>query len=153
MEPENFFLKYAFPCSWVIYARGEISLEEYNVLKEAALEGKKLSRDFLEKVYFRAFERLSRIAEEMNKDKWDMQVIEEYFRNRHNSIVELSEHPQLIKEFCKVYESTIKSISDEFYIVKYGLNKERKVKKVFVPNANIGDRIRIHYDYAIEKVN
>lgn len=87
MSPEVYFLRYAFPCSHVLLnIRREINEKEYRKMERAALEGRALDKGFLEKVFFRAFERMQKIAEELKKDKWDIDVIREYFCKRHNAI-------------------------------------------------------------------
>ena len=78
MEPEVLFLKYAFPCAFIIKQRGEISDFEHQILEDAAINNKVLERKLLEKVFFRAFERINKVAEEKNKDKWDIEIIREY---------------------------------------------------------------------------
>ena len=153
MAPEVYLLRYAFPCSHILLnIRKEISEEDYKKMEVAALEGIKLDRKFLERVFFRAFQRMQKIADELGKDKWDIDIIKEYFCKRHNAIVNSSDNPDSFKDMCKVHEGKVIEIADNFLIVKYKNKKERKVKIDYVRGVKVGEKVRIHYNYAIEKV-
>ena len=157
MEPEVLFLKYAFPCAFIIKQRGEISDFEHQILEDAAINNKVLERKFLEKIFFRAFERIEKLTKELNKDKWDYEVIKEYFTDRHNSIIDegmysYAEAPESLKNLCKVHKAEIIQIKDDSLIVKYNKEKLRPVIKSLVKNVKIGDFVTIHYGYAVEKL-
>ena len=157
MEPEVLFLKYAFPCAFIIKQRAEISDFEHQILEDAAINNKVLERKFLEKIFFRAFERIEKLAKELNKDKWDYEVIKEYFTDRHNSIIDegmysYAEAPESLKNLCKVHKAEIIQIKDDSLIVKYNKEKLRPVIKSLVKNVKIGDFVTIHYGYAVEKL-
>lgn len=151
VNPEVYFLKYAFPCSHILKFRGEVSNEDILKLKDAALNNRKLERAYLEKIYFRAFARMDKIARELKKDRWDLEVIKEYFRVRHNDVVACSDNDDSFKDLCKVHKATVKEKRKESILVEYG-ERKRVVKKDFVPNVEVGDVVTIHYDYAIEKI-
>ena len=51
MKSEVFFLKYAFPCSFIILQRGEITQEEFDQLEKAAINEDILPRKKLEKIF------------------------------------------------------------------------------------------------------
>ena len=157
MEPEVLFLKYAFPCAFIIKQRAEISDFEHQILEDAAINNKVLERKFLEKIFFRAFERIEKLTKELNKDKWDYEVIKEYFTDRHNSIIDegmysYAEAPESLKNLCKVHKAEIIQIKDDSLIVKYNKEKLRPVIKSLVKNVKIGDFVTIHYGYAVEKL-
>ena len=150
---EVYFLRYAFPCSHIICKiRKEISDEEYKKMERAAAEGKVLGREYLEKVFFRAFERIEKIAKEMKKDKWDKEVIEEYFVRRHNFFVDASDNPESFKELCRIHRANVSDVKGKELIVEYENGKKRTVKNNYVPNVKVGDKVMIHYFYAVEKV-
>ena len=153
MEPEIYFLKYAYPCSHILCAvRKEITKKEFNEMENAAINNIKLEREFLEKVYWRAFERINKLTKEMGKEKWDIEVIKEYFLIRHNDILDNSDYPESFKEMCKVFTGeVIRKTNDGEIIVKYK-NNERKVKTNYLPEIKIGDKVTIHWQYAIEKI-
>ena len=155
MRPEVYFLKYAYPCSWVIQMRGEILEEDLKRLEDAAVYSKVLPREYLERIYFRAFARIKKIAAEMGKNEyWDNAVIEEYFRRRHNAFVDASEHPESLKKLCRVHEAEVLMVEGNKLVVRYKHEgeRQRKVRKDFVPDAKAGEKVTIHYHYAIERV-
>ncbi|MFH0970465.1 MAG: HypC/HybG/HupF family hydrogenase formation chaperone [Candidatus Diapherotrites archaeon] len=156
MKPEILFVKYAFPCAFILRERNEITEEELSMIEQAALHEKILPRDFLERVFFRAFNRIDRLANEMKKRRWDYEVIHSYFVSRHNEIIsngsEAYEHaPDSLRELCKVYSAKIQSIQDTTLVVKYG-DKIRPVCGEMIPFPKIGENVTIHYGYAIERV-
>ena len=157
MEPEVLFLKYAFPCAFIIKQRGEINEFEHQILEDAAINNKVLERRLLEKVFFRAFERINKVAKELNKDKWDSEVIKEYFINKHNSIIDegmysYAEAPESLKNLCKVHKAKVIKTKNNFLIVEYDNKKTRAASKDLVKNVKIGDYVTIHYGYAVEKL-
>lgn len=158
MEPEVYFIRYAHPCAHILCnVRGEVSEEEFAAMGRAAVEGRKLDREFLEGAFWRAFTRISKIAEELGKDKWDVDVIHEYFCVRHNAVLDGSDYPEAFKEMCKVYEGEVLSEEEDgevvvSYLSEQGGIKKRKVKKDYLPDLQPGDRVRIHWMYAVERV-
>ena len=157
MRSEVLFLKYAFPCAFVIRQRGEINEEEFKRLEEAAIHNKVLPREMLERIFFRAFERIKIVAQSMKRDIWDAEVIRAYFVKKHNAIIDEGMYsyataPPSLKDLCKVHKATVKDIKDDILIVEYGTGKRRPVMKSLVPNAKKGDKVTIHYGYAIEQV-
>jgi hypothetical protein len=154
MKPEIFFIKYAFPCAYILLERKEISEVELKELENAAIKSIVLPRAKLEKYFFRAFKKIKPIAKDLGKDKWDIGVLKEYFINKHNTIIEkgmyaYAKAPETLKNLCKVHIAKIIDIKDNILIVKY-LDKTRPVKKDLVKEAKIGDKVTIHYGYAIE---
>src|SRR3989339_218771 len=108
MVPEEFFLRYAFPCAHVLLETGVINEKRYKELEDCAKTGNFLSR----------------------------KIIEEFFR-----------------DFCKVHIAKVKEIlPEEFLLVEYD-DKKRPVSRVYVPEAKVGDKVRIHHAYAIEMVD
>jgi hypothetical protein len=154
--PEILFVKYAFPCAFILRERGEITKGELFKLEDAALHEKILPRPFLEKIFFRAFRRIQVLAMEMGKDKWDYDVIRAYFVTRHNEIIlegmeTYARAPDSLKELCMVHESKIQSIRGDVLVVKYG-KKTRPVMGTMIPSPKVGEKVTIHYGYAIERL-
>ena len=81
-------------------------------------------------------------------------MIKEYFVERHNDVLEKSDYPESFKEMCCVYEGTVMSEADGEVVVSYvsrdGSEKKRKVKKDYFDELKIGDKVRIHWQYAVE---
>lgn len=157
MIPEVFFVKYAFPCSFVLRQQKKITQEDFVTLEDAALHQKVLNKVFLERVFVKAFERISVLAEEMNKNKWDLDVLREYFLVRHNEIIEggqstYANTPPVLNELCMVHKAKVIGKKDSVLIVEYGFGKKRPVNNDLVPNAKVGNTVTIHYGYAVEIV-
>ena len=157
MKPEVLFLKYAFPCTFVIRQRGEITDEELKRLEEAAINNEVLPRMFLERVYFRAFERIDKLAHELGKERWDPAVIRDYFVHRHNDIIDkgmysYAKAPESLKNLCKVHVATVKEVTGDVLVVEYGRGQRRPVSKDLIANVRAGDKVMIHYGYASEKL-
>lgn len=158
-KAEVLFVKYAFPCAFIIRQRGEISQKELDELEAAAINGKVLDRVFLERVFFRAFRRIEILAQEMKKDKWDYEVIHHYFVSRHNELIEngmeaYATAPETMKDLCRVHRAKIMKVKGNYLVVQYGKeNKLRPVMGEMISNPKVGELVTIHYGYAVEKVN
>ncbi len=157
MHPEIYFLKYAFPCSFVLKKRKEITEKEFNLLQDSVTNGKILPRRFLEKIFFRAFRRIEKLAQEMSKDKWDIEVLRKYFFVRHNCVIdngqdEYRRAPEVLKSLCKVHKAKIIQVNEDSLVVEYDGRKKRVVSKLLVPEVVEGNLVTIHYGYAVEKL-
>ena len=91
MRPENFFLRYAYPCAYIAMDKGEISSEELAFLEDVAVNNKEITREKLEKVFHRAFSYIDKLAAKMGKTRWDIDVIKEYFYRNHNEVIDAGE--------------------------------------------------------------
>lgn len=157
MRIEKYFLRYAFPCAFVIRTRNEIDDAAYSELEDAAVKGKLIERERLEKIFHKAFAELSRIAKEKGKGKWDPSVIRHYFLNEHNKIIDrregsYKEFPPALCELSKVLVGEIIEKSNDVLSVKIK-GKTRKVLNHFVQEAKEGDKVTVHYGYAVEVVD
>ena len=157
MKEEVFFLKYAFPCSFILLDRKEITKEELDKLEKAVVNDEVLDREYLEKIYFRAFQKIEKFANELKKDKWGLEVLKKYFIEEHNCIINEGKYayakaPESLKNLCKVHKAKVLEIKDEVLIVEYDGNKKRPVMKLLVPGVVVNDIVTIHYGYAIEKL-
>ncbi|MFH1182478.1 MAG: HypC/HybG/HupF family hydrogenase formation chaperone [Candidatus Woesearchaeota archaeon] len=156
MRNETYFLRYAYPCLFVIKQRGEIDDALMEKLRLAAAKDEPVDRALLEKVFFRAFKRMKKVADEMKKSVWDVEVIKDYFLGRHNMIIDAGletyeKAPETLKKLCRVREGKIVALKKGALVVD--LNGERRpVNSDFVPDAKVGDRVTVHYGYAVEKL-
>ncbi len=169
MTPEDLFLKYAFPCTIVKVARKEITQQEYESLEQAAKGNQPVSRAMLEKTYPAAVARMKAVAEEKGQVYFSVENIRDYFLGRHNELLQGTFHPnkqqgppldqnlpQAIRELCLITTGKIVKKGETFYVVKFTAGeqtKRRTVSNDLLPNAGIGDVVRIHYGYAVEKVS
>lgn len=158
MEPEVYFIKYAYPCAHILCkVRKDVSEEEFRAMEDAAINNKIMDREYLERVFFRAFNRIGKIAQELGKDKWDKEVIEEYFVGRHNDVLEKSDYPESFKEMCCVYGGEVVELDEKggvvvLYKSRDGTTRKRKVRKDYFKDLKIGDKVRIHWQYVVEKI-
>ena len=156
---ERFFLKYGFPCANVLIDMSEISQEQFDRLEHACRNNEHISKEKIEDLFKAAFRRIKQLAEEMKiEDYWDHRVIEEYWHRNHNVIIDEKDgnyknFPQSFCDFCKVHVATVlQVISPELVLVSYG-NTKRPIFTLFVPDLKVGDKIRIHHAYAVEKAD
>jgi len=162
MTVENFFLRYAYPCAYILLQLKEISQEELDELEDIAVNKKNISRERLEKTFHSAFQYISELAKKRKKDKWKPEIIKEYFYSYHNKIIDekrgiYAKTPVMLNELSRVEIAKIKDKKDDVLIVEYIDKKNNKLKNrnvhnTFVPTAKVGDTVTIHYGYAIEIV-
>lgn len=152
--PEVEFLRYAFPCTRMRKLRGLITDHDISYLKNAVLSNSVLPRSELERIFADASREITQLAEELGKDKWSPEVIRTYFLERHNTTVENDPDFPLdsFRNICKILDAEVLNhISDNTVTVKYGTSV-RNVSKEFFPDVSIGARVRIHYDYIVDKL-
>jgi hydrogenase maturation factor len=153
MKPEEYFFKYAFPCAWVKLERKELSRNKYNELKRRFLKNMPPNRKELEEIFYKAFFWIRQLAKDMNKSKWNLEVLQRYWRKEHNRIVEEEDIgiPKSLKDLCKIHEAEVIEKKRNKLIVKYN-NSKRVVFNSIVPDASVGNIVTIHYAYAIELI-
>jgi len=148
MEPEIFFLKYAFPCSFVLLSRGEINQREHKLLYKSAKEEKlSLPIEKIEKIFWRALEFVGSIS--------DLNSVQKYWWFDHNKYLKLkkfkSVENELMKE-CFVIPCEVISVPRNVAEVKSSfLDKTVRLKTDFV-DVRLGDKVTKHYDYICEKM-
>lgn len=157
-SPEEFFLKYAFPCAHVLLQVGAMTKEQYEELENNAKNGETPTRETMESSFPAAFRRIKHLAKEMNiEDHWDIRVMKEYWHNNHNINIDekegsYSKFPESFCDFCKTHIAEVLEILPEgFLLIKYD-EKTRPVSGEYISDAKVGDKVRIHHAYAIEKV-
>ena len=149
MKPEIFFLKYAFPCSFVLLSRGEINQKEHRLLYKSAKEEKLyLSIERVEKIFWRALEFVNSIS--------DLNSVQKYWWFDHNKYLKFKKfkniEDRLIKE-CMVIPCEIVSVSGNEAEVKSSFfDKTVKLKTDFV-DVEPSDKVTKHYDFVCEKMS
>jgi len=156
VSPEQLFLRYAVPCSFVLQQKGEVDEQTVVDFELAAMDEKQIDRKVIERVFHRAVRRMGQVANELDKDVWDCDVIREYFLRRHNQIIDegvddYAEAPETLKELCKVQRAKVVSKHPNFLVVTLPNGKTRTVIPPFVKDAVEGDEIIIHYGYGVER--
>jgi len=148
MKPEIFFLKYAFPCSFVLLSRGEINQKEHKLLYRSAKEEKLyLSIERIEKIFWRVLEFVGSIS--------DLNSVQKYWWFDHNTYLNLKKSKgigsEVIKE-CQVIPCRVLLVSGNKVKVKSPfLDKIMELKADFV-DVRLGDKVTKHYDYVCEKI-
>ncbi|MBT4540471.1 hypothetical protein HOC35_03075 [Candidatus Woesearchaeota archaeon] len=166
MISEQYFFKYAWPCTEVILMDKRIRQQRFDDLKYAVENDITPSREVLEDTYKVAFVNLKELAERMNKDCWDIEVIKRYFsEDEHNMLIEsekafFNKFPPTVRDLCKIHTAIIDKIETiagkRIMFVKYKINgKEIERRCINIYNLSIepNDIVIIHYAYIIEKVN
>ena len=158
LSPESYFLRYAYPCSFMLVDLGKITNKKRQELEKRLLLGQPVPRQELEKIFAAAFKRLRQIASEMKKDCWDLDVIKEYFfGERHNDFIDrldgiYAELGPSLRELCKVHKAQVIDKRGNVITVKYD-GVARNVFSTLVPDAKPGDRVTVHWAFAIEKIS
>lgn len=156
---EVYFLKYAFPCSFVTLQRGRIDRREFEDLERAAINGQIIERSRLEKIFVPAFKRIKKLAKEMRVDVWSYEAMREYFIKKHNEIIDAGEEsyakaPPLLRELCKVREArvlkVIKESGNNVAVVNFSDGKNRSVLTDLVGPVKAGEVVTVHYGYIVE---
>ena len=159
MDVESYFLRYAMPCAFIIRDMGEITDAELKELEDAAEANKPLPREKLEKIFFRAFEKIGRFCKTIGKDKWDRETIERYFKEYHNKEIDRHEGyyatcGEMNRNLSKVRVGKIIKVEKDRYIVEYendGKHETRAVFSKLVPRCEVGEKVYIHFFFATEK--
>jgi hydrogenase maturation factor len=145
MKPEIFFIKYAFPCSFVLLSRGEITSEEHKLLyKSAKNEKLYLPIEKIESIFWRAMKFIDSIK--------NSNVVKKYWWFDHNIHIKLEKIKNVDNEQCMVIPCEVVSVSNNETIVKSPfLDNDEKLKSDFA-TVKTGDKVTKHYDYICEKI-
>lgn len=154
MAPEQYFLKYALPCSYVLVEQKRLSKEQQRNLENKLLNNESISREELEKSFPEAFRRINELALRSKKDPWSIEVIRKYWIEEHNKYIDkgegmYSKFSNEFKEICKVHKAKVIEIKDNILTVSYD-KKTRKVLSNLIPNVKLNKIVTIHQGYAIE---
>jgi hydrogenase maturation factor len=149
MEPEIFFLKYAFPCSFILLSRKEITKKEHDLLYKSAKEKKLyLTKDRIEKIFWRPMKFLKSIS--------DLDKIQKYWRFDHNFYLkekEFKDFDDSLIEHCLVIPCEVVKVKKNKAEVKSPfLKKNMELNSNFV-KVRLGNKVTKHYDFICEKIS
>lgn len=152
----RYFFKYAFPCAQVKVRLGSLNLEEYHKLKEIFLKNQYPDKESLERIFPPAFRRIKKLAEKIGREMWDFDTIQMYWTKEHNRIINIGDGMYGIasedfKDLCKIHEAEVIKVEKNKLVVKYD-EKERIVSNFLVQDAEVRDKVRIHFAFAIEEI-
>jgi len=159
-NPEEVFFKYAYPCSSTLLQLGTINEAQFDLLNHYFEKNKTPDRDLLEICFPVAIKRLKRFAS--NSDYWNVDNIREYFFVHHNQVIDNKEGfyadvrcNDQVRELCKVQFCDIQRketvAGNVVYHVEELGGEQFKVSGKYLPDAKIGDRVSVHWRFAIEK--
>jgi NADPH-dependent ferric siderophore reductase len=157
MKVEEYFFRYAYPCSEMLVKLGKLNKETKRLLDSEFESNTTPTKLELEEAFPAAFRRIKLIAKKMNKqDYWDEYVIKKYFREEHNNFIDANDGtyaklPQSLKNICKVYVAEVMDVKDNILVVKYD-HTERSVINKFLNDVKKGDKVTIHFGFAVEKI-
>jgi hypothetical protein len=159
MSPEEYFLRYAYPCITNLIQKKTLKREDADNLDKILFDQKKvkrISREYLESCFPEAFRRIKEVAEDMGKDYWDFSVMKKYWTDAHNSFIdsgdgEYSKATPSFRELCKVHQAEVVSKKNNILTVRHD-RTERNVFATLVPYVEPGDKVSVHLAFAIEKM-
>lgn len=156
MSSEKIFFMYAFPCSHFLLAMEKIDREDFDELKRHFFAGSCPSRSEIERVFPNAFKLIRKFADESGRDYWDEEVIREYWEFGHNDFIDGGEGgygdaPESFNRACRVNVVKVKKKSGDKIVVDF-YGGEKEVSCILIPDIQIGDMVKVHFNYAIEKV-
>jgi hypothetical protein len=105
-----------------------------------------------------AFRRLKQIAKERGRNYWDLEIIKEYFfGEKHNDFIDkqegmYSEFGPTLRELCKVHKAEVIEKRGNILTVKYN-GIARNVFATLTPKVKVGDKVTVHWAFAIEKLD
>jgi len=151
VEPEVYFLRYAFPCARVLVdLRKTLTEEEFSEMQRCVETDTPMDRKFLESKFTKAVEGMKKI----DKDFWNIDTIRRYFWSEHEGNLS-KDLPPTICRLCIVRPGRLTRKIDNVFRaeIKDGLGKEDV--RIVVPlykDAKVGDTAMIHYGYAVERL-
>ena len=158
-EISKVFLRYAFPCAQIALDKKRISQEKHDELREKFLNNHAMSRNELEKIFPEAFKRLRESSENKKQDYWTKEAIRNYFLNEHNKYIDKNDgtyslFTPTLKELCRIKTAKVVGFDEKHpnIAIVYASGKEKKVFSDILPNLRKGDKLVIHFAYAVEKV-
>ncbi len=157
MQPEVYFLKYAFPCAEVLKDLGKITQDDVDKVRDAAFNQVALPSEYLMKIFSAAAKRLQKVYP-LKDGFWDIPTIRKYFQEEHNQIIDRREGEYAylgptIKELCKVVMAKVIRKEGDVLIVEYGEDRKRRVVSALYDDPLLGDLVFIHYGFAVEKAS
>lgn len=152
-SPERLFFRYAFPA---LGSCADIEEGEKEKIGKIFYSGNAPTKERLEELFPRAFERIRNFSQEENY--WELSIIREYWLSEHNRIIEEGESgygdlPHESRESCKVHFATVlnRDGDGEFYTVVY--DGKRKKAKNLDGKLKEGNYVSIHLGHIIEEID
>jgi hypothetical protein len=147
-SPERLFLRYALPYAFHLIMQKKILKTAVPYLEAIYIENKRIEKKLLEKVFPRDYNEVIMLGEFNNKN------ITDYFLGLHNNWVDKDESiPEGLKDFCRIQEAQIIDMHDDYKATAVlNSHKIRIVKTKLVENISIGDLVKVHWYYVVDKI-
>jgi len=141
-------LKYAFPCTFVLLLRKEITKEEQELLYKSTKEEKLyLDKKKIERIFWRPLKFLKSIS--------DLETVQRYWHFDHNKYLKERKFMGFEEKFeklCRVIPCVVLRLTKNGTIVRSEFfNGTIKLKTDFV-DVKPGNKVTKHYDYVCEKI-
>ncbi|MFA5857025.1 MAG: hypothetical protein WC867_06700 [Candidatus Pacearchaeota archaeon] len=158
LSVEYFFFSYAFPA--LEKCTDRLTKEEISKYEDMAVGKESPSKEELEKLFPKSFERIKKYAEKLKiKNHWDIKVIKGYWYEEHNRIIDSGESgynktPSQLRKPCKVDFAMITKPRASFAEVKVKKNKDLK-RAINYLNLHLfeNEYVTIHLGHIIEKIS
>lgn len=149
MKPEIFFLRYAFPCSFILILRKEITKEKQELFYRSAKDEQlHLSKKEIERIFWRPMKFIKSIS--------NLESVQRYWRFDHNTHIKqkgFQDFEEKFEKLCRVIPCEVLDSTENRAIVRSDFfDGTMELKKDFV-NVKPGDKVTKHYDYICEKIS
>jgi len=148
MKPEIFFLKYAFPCSFILLLRKEITKEEQELIYRSAREEKLyLPKNKIERIFWRVFKFV--------KSTSDLKTVQRYWwfdHNKHLKQGKFKDFEERFEKLCMVIPCEILGLKNGAIVKSEFFDRTVELKTDFV-DVKPGDKVTKHYNYICEKIS
>lgn len=146
-------MRYAIPCGCVLVKRCAMKQEYLGSLIEIMKKNRKIPKN-AEKNFKVAFSACSLIAIDKGKKKIDKEVIYEYYRKKHDEVIDkrYEEMGDFDPQQCRVRAGTVIETSKEHATVKNSTGK-KKYRTDYVPGLRKNDLVITHWDFVVEKID
>lgn len=169
MTPEEYFFRFAFPCSEVLYTVGKIDEKTFNLLQDFAEKKQAPPRALLEQTFQSAIRKIRQRMNIFGDYVWNIEVIQKYFSKVHNEALDDGDIDHITRDelkskglldqilkLCRIHEATITNIISKpnlpHTVLKVEFNNEnRNVVNLYDLDLKEGDKVIIHYGIAVLK--
>ncbi len=155
--PQQYFLRYAWPCAYVLCELGSLKKAVHDRLQDVAINNKDISFDELEEYFPEAFRRMSIVAEKKNIPLRSIRLIKEYFLVDHQDFIDAGDGtygkmPKTFCEFCKVKKKVVldTKIIDNKLFLQTDTNVWNYAPFFKLNEIKKGTKVTIHHALAVE---
>jgi hypothetical protein len=151
VKDKDLFMRYAIPCADTLVKRGSITQEKLVELIGKMACGKMFSDEDTD-IFKVAKVHCTLMAKKSGKSEIDSEIIEEYFLERHDEVVD--DRFKLMGDFdperCRVKSGEVMSVADRKALVKTRKG-ESEYRTDFIPGVKKGDTVIVHRDFIVKK--